>query len=62
MLTDFDRQGANVVKTGRKILGATNPADSEPGSIRGDLYVSHSFSLLCGSLTFSFLRCIEVGR
>ena len=29
-------QGKNVVKTGRVLLGATNPADSAPGTIRGD--------------------------
>lgn len=29
-------EGKNVVKTGRTIIGATNPADSAPGTIRGD--------------------------
>ncbi|CAD7078541.1 unnamed protein product [Hermetia illucens] len=29
-------EGLNVVKTGRQMLGATNPADSAPGTIRGD--------------------------
>lgn len=29
-------EGKNVVSTGRKIIGATNPADSAPGTIRGD--------------------------
>jgi len=29
-------EGKNVVLTGRKIIGATNPAQSEPGTIRGD--------------------------
>lgn len=29
-------EGKNVVTTGRKIIGATNPADSAPGTIRGD--------------------------
>ncbi|XAR63275.1 Nucleoside-diphosphate kinase [Bertholletia excelsa] len=28
-------EGKNVVVTGRKIIGATNPADSAPGTIRG---------------------------
>jgi len=28
-------EGRNVVTTGRKIIGATNPAASEPGTIRG---------------------------
>lgn len=29
-------EGKNVVLTGRKIIGATNPAESAPGTIRGD--------------------------
>lgn len=32
-------EGKNVVVTGRKIIGATNPADAAPGTIRGDLAV-----------------------
>merc|ERR1711983_40262 len=32
-------EGKGVVKTGRVMLGATNPADSVPGSIRGDLSI-----------------------
>lgn len=32
-------EGLDVVKTARKMLGETNPADSLPGSIRGDLCV-----------------------
>lgn len=29
-------EGKGVVATGRKIIGATNPAESAPGTIRGD--------------------------
>ena len=29
-------EGENVVKTGRVMLGETNPRDSKPGTIRGD--------------------------
>jgi len=29
-------EGDNVIKTGRKILGTTNPVNSNPGTIRGD--------------------------
>merc|ERR1712062_814084 len=29
-------EGLNAVKTGRVLLGATNPQDSAPGTIRGD--------------------------
>ena len=32
-------EGLNAVKEGRKILGATRPADSLPGTIRGDLCI-----------------------
>ena len=32
-------EGDNAVKTGRVMLGATNPADSQPGTIRGDLCI-----------------------
>uniref|UniRef100_A0A8B9KHF4 Nucleoside diphosphate kinase B n=1 Tax=Astyanax mexicanus TaxID=7994 RepID=A0A8B9KHF4_ASTMX len=32
-------EGLNVVKTGRVMLGETNPADSKPGTIRGDLCI-----------------------
>lgn len=32
-------EGLNVVKTGRQILGATDPKDSAPGTIRGDLCI-----------------------
>jgi nucleoside-diphosphate kinase len=31
--------GKGVVLTGRKIIGATNPANSEPGTIRGDFAI-----------------------
>lgn len=32
-------EGPNVVKTARLMLGATNPADALPGTIRGDYSV-----------------------
>lgn len=32
-------EGKNVVVTGRKIIGATNPSESAPGTIRGDFAV-----------------------
>ena len=32
-------QGRDVVKTGRAILGATNPLASAPGTIRGDFAI-----------------------
>lgn len=32
-------EGKNIVKAGRTLLGATNPQDSAPGTIRGDFCV-----------------------
>lgn len=32
-------EGRDVVKTGRTILGATNPLQSAPGTIRGDFAI-----------------------
>ena len=42
-------QGTNVVKMGRTLLGATNPADSAPGTIRGDLCVEVGRNVCHGS-------------
>jgi len=36
-------EGLDAVKTGRVMLGATNPKDSAPGTIRGDLFVQVSY-------------------
>ena len=32
-------EGSNSILGGRKLMGTTNPADSAPGSIRGDYAV-----------------------
>ncbi|XP_018570165.1 nucleoside diphosphate kinase [Anoplophora glabripennis] len=42
-------EGLDVVKTGRVLLGATNPADSAPGTIRGDLCVEVGRNICHGS-------------
>ncbi|KAH1002314.1 hypothetical protein HUJ04_008411 [Dendroctonus ponderosae] len=42
-------EGLNAVKTGRVLLGATNPADSAPGTIRGDLCVQVGRNIIHGS-------------
>lgn len=39
-------EGLGVVKTGRVMLGETNPADSKPGTIRGD-YCIHVGRNIC---------------
>mmetsp|Transcript_146170 Transcript_146170/g.207209 ORF Transcript_146170/g.207209 Transcript_146170/m.207209 type:complete len:158 (+) Transcript_146170:25-498(+) len=42
-------EGLNAAKTGRALLGATNPADSLPGTIRGDLCVDIGRNVCHGS-------------
>lgn len=42
-------EGLGAVKTGRVLLGATNPADSAPGTIRGDLCVQVGRNIIHGS-------------
>jgi nucleoside-diphosphate kinase len=42
-------EGEGAVATMRKTIGATNPADAEPGSIRGDLATSMPNNLIHGS-------------
>lgn len=42
-------EGLNAVKTGRVMLGATNPADSNPGTIRGDLCIQVGRNICHGS-------------
>src|SRR3954451_14824599 len=42
-------EGEGAIATMRKSIGATNPADAEPGSIRGDLAMSMPDNLVHGS-------------
>ncbi|KAK5885193.1 hypothetical protein CesoFtcFv8_018927 [Champsocephalus esox] len=42
-------EGLDVVKTARKMLGETNPADSLPGTIRGDYCVEVGRNVIHGS-------------
>lgn len=42
-------EGSNVVLTGRKMLGATKPFDSNPGTIRGDFCIDVSRNIIHGS-------------
>jgi len=42
-------EGKNVVATGRKMLGATNPLESAPGTIRGDFAVDVGRNICHGS-------------
>eukprot|EP01113_Clastostelium_recurvatum_P008454 TRINITY_DN139_c0_g1_i1.p1 TRINITY_DN139_c0_g1~~TRINITY_DN139_c0_g1_i1.p1 ORF type:complete len:228 (-),score=83.19 TRINITY_DN139_c0_g1_i1:91-774(-) len=42
-------EGKNVIKAGRKMMGATDPQASEPGSIRGDFCVEVGRNIIHGS-------------
>merc|ERR1711981_680423 len=42
-------EGLNVVKTGRVMLGETNPRDSAPGTIRGDYCIQVGRNICHGS-------------
>ncbi|MBF2064154.1 MAG: nucleoside-diphosphate kinase [Calothrix sp. C42_A2020_038] len=42
-------EGDGVVASARKIIGATNPLNSEPGTIRGDFGVNIGRNLIHGS-------------
>jgi nucleoside-diphosphate kinase len=42
-------EGDNAVLTGRKMLGATKPFDSEPGTIRGDYCIDVGRNICHGS-------------
>jgi nucleoside-diphosphate kinase len=42
-------EGRDVVKTGRTILGATNPLASAPGTIRGDYAIDVGRNVCHGS-------------
>jgi len=42
-------EGLHAVKQGRTMLGATNPKDSDPGTIRGDLCVDVGRNVIHGS-------------
>jgi nucleoside-diphosphate kinase len=42
-------EGEGAIQTCRKTIGATDPVDAEPGSIRGDLALSMPDNLVHGS-------------
>ncbi len=42
-------QGEGAIKVMRKLMGSTNPAEAEPGTIRGDLALSLPDNLVHGS-------------
>lgn len=42
-------EGKEVIKTGRNIIGATNPLASNPGTIRGDFGIDVGRNIIHGS-------------
>ncbi|KAG8006614.1 Nucleoside diphosphate kinase A 2, partial [Nibea albiflora] len=46
-------EGQDIVKLGRMMLGETNPAESKPGSIRGDLCINIGRNIIHGSDTLA---------
>ncbi|MBD1371620.1 nucleoside-diphosphate kinase [Hazenella sp. IB182357] len=42
-------EGNNVIATARQMMGATNPADALPGTLRGDFGVNVSMNIIHGS-------------
>ena len=42
-------QGRDIVKTARKMMGATNPLNAEPGTIRGDYCLDSGRNVIHGS-------------
>lgn len=49
-------EGDNAIATGRKMLGATKPFDSEPGTIRGDYCIDVGRNVIHGS------DCVEAAN
>jgi len=42
-------EGENAIETNRKLMGATNPADADPGTIRADFAASIEENVVHGS-------------
>ncbi len=42
-------EGRNVVPIARKVIGATNPQEAEPGTIRGDFGIDIGRNVIHGS-------------
>ncbi|KAI8804008.1 nucleoside diphosphate kinase [Cladochytrium replicatum] len=45
-------EGKDVIRQGRRIIGATNPLEAQPGTIRGDLCMSVGRNIIHGSDSF----------
>ncbi|WAA10560.1 nucleoside-diphosphate kinase [Fervidibacillus albus] len=42
-------QGENVIRAARKMMGATNPIDADPGTVRGDFALTVGKNIIHGS-------------
>ena len=42
-------EGAEAVPAARQLIGATNPVEAAPGSIRGDFALEVTFNMVHGS-------------
>ena len=42
-------EGESAIKAARQVIGATNPLEAAPGSIRGDFALEITFNLVHGS-------------
>ena len=42
-------EGNNIIKTGRKMIGTTNPDSADVGTIRGDLAISSRMNVIHAS-------------
>ncbi len=42
-------EGESAVEAARQVIGATNPVEASPGSIRGDFAIEVTFNLVHGS-------------
>ncbi|KND02476.1 uncharacterized protein SPPG_02937 [Spizellomyces punctatus DAOM BR117] len=45
-------EGKDVIRQGRRIIGATNPLEAQPGTIRGDYCISVGRNIIHGSDSF----------
>jgi nucleoside-diphosphate kinase len=45
-------EGPDVIRQGRRLIGATNPLEAEPGTIRGDYCISVGRNIIHGSDSF----------
>ncbi|KAL2919016.1 nucleoside diphosphate kinase Ndk1 [Polyrhizophydium stewartii] len=45
-------EGKDVIRQGRRLIGATNPLEAQPGTIRGDYCISVGRNIIHGSDSF----------